>query len=265
MLELLIREYRSFRPAHLFYMAAGMGVLGGAVFAVLVFVFGLTAEDVGPPALALTAAAMSTVLLPILESATSREVKAAGENVDRAVEDVEGPNDLLKLMEVNRRQMEAYDVQARAQGRSSHRSSLFAMTAGLAIVGAGLWITVNADDSATKYSAAIVAAVGTATGGYIARTFIRVNTAAQHHVRYYFEQPLVQSYLLTAERIADRLPESERHAQYELIVAAALQQAGMVPQLREPAATDQEAESEPEPTDDPAPEEEEPSGDAGKE
>lgn len=178
----------------------------------------------------------------------SREFLAASANIDRAVEDVAGPNDLLKLMEVNRRQMEAYDVQARSQGRSSHRSSLFAMTAGLAIVGAGLWITVNADDSATKYAAAIVAAVGTATGGYIARTFIRVNTAAQQHVRFYFEQPLVQSYLLTAERVAERLPNRKREHQYELIVAAALQQAGMVSQLRD--ASD-ETESESDPVEDP--------------
>ncbi|MFD8099019.1 hypothetical protein ACFV24_05735 [Nocardia fluminea] len=208
----------------------------------------------------LTAALVALLGVYVLYRATSgfygsREFLAAAVKIDRAVEDVAGPNDLLKLMEVNRRQMEAYDVQARSQGRSSHRSSLFAMTAGLAIVGAGLWITVNADDSATKYAAAIVAAVGTATGGYIARTFIRVNTAAQQHVRYYFEQPLVQSYLLTAERVAERLPNRKREHQYELIVAAALQQAGMVSQLRD---TSDEAEAEPDPV------EEEPSADEGE-
>ncbi|GAD83403.1 hypothetical protein FEK33_17395 [Nocardia asteroides NBRC 15531] len=195
----------------------------------------------------------------------SAEFLDATENVDRAVEKVAGPNDLLKLMEVNRRQMEAYDVQARAQGRSSHRSSLFAMTAGLAIVGAGLWIAVSAENSATKYAAAIVAAVGTATGGYIAHTFISVNTSAQHHVRYYFEQPLVQSYLLTAERIADRLPESARGAQYELIVDAALQQAGLVHQLRDAAAAPPEPEREPDPAEGPPSDGGESSRDAGKE
>ncbi|MFI7527505.1 hypothetical protein [Nocardia salmonicida] len=225
-----------------------MGVVGGIILAVLVFVFGFSFGDVGPAVLGVTAFAVGLVLMSVLDHFSAREFIAAGANIDRAVEDVTGPNDLLKLMEVNRRQMEAYDVQARAQGRSSHRSSLVAMTAGLAIVGAGLWITVNAEDSATKYSAAIVAAVGTATGGYIARTFIRVNTAAQQHVRYYFEQPLVQSYLLTAERVAERLPNRKREHQYELIVAAALQQAGMVSQLRDA----DETESEPDPVEEPA-------------
>lgn len=193
-----------------------------------------------------------------------RKLRMTSRQVEEAVEEVAGPDDLWGLMKVNRRQMEQYDEQARAQGRSSHISSLIAMGAGLVIVGFGLAIAVTADDSATKYSAAIVAAVGTATGGYIARTFIRVNTAAQHHVRFYFEQPLVQSYLLTAERIADRLPESERGPQYELIVAAALQQAGMVPQLRESALADQEPEAEPDTADDPAAADEESSGDASK-
>lgn len=195
---------------------------------------------------------------------TRNAASDARKNLDQAVENVADPNDLLKLMEVNRRQMEAYDVQARAQGRSSHRSSLLAMTAGLAIVGAGLWITVNADDSATKYSAAIVAAVGTATGGYIARTFIRVNSSAQQHVRFYFEQPLVQSYLLTAERVAERLPDRKRERQYELIVAAALHRAGMVSQ-QQVGEDESEEEPEPGPVDDPASADEKPSGGAGEE
>ncbi|MFE7718169.1 hypothetical protein ACFU44_03900 [Nocardia rhizosphaerihabitans] len=213
-------------------------------------------------ALAVVSFVVTITWIPRLGRRSRSDAALARGNLDRAVEAVSEPSDLLKLMEVNRRQMEAYDVQARAQGRSSHRSSLFAMTAGLMIVGAGLWITVNADDSATKYSAAIVAAVGTATGGYIARTFIRVNTSAQQHVRYYFEQPLVQSYLLTAERVAERLPERRRGNQYELIVAAALHQAGMVPQLRD--ATD-EPESDPEPSEEPDPAAEEGPGESAKE
>lgn len=179
-------------------------------------------------------AASLLVALKFAGDDTEKSSAHARQALDQAVENVSSPNDLLKLMEVNRRQMEAYDVQARAQGRTSHWSSLLAMTAGLGIVGVGWWIAVTAGDTATKYAAAIVAAVGTATGGYIARTFIQVNTAAQQHVRYYFEQPLVQSYLLTAERVIERLPEDERGQQYALVVAAALAQAGMVPQMRNP-------------------------------
>ncbi|NKY47990.1 TRADD-N-associated membrane domain-containing protein [Nocardia cerradoensis] len=165
--------------------------------------------------------------------AEQKQVKALGA-VHDAIAEIKDPNDLLGLMEVNRRQMDAYDAQARGQGGSSHWSSLVAMTVGLGIVGAGLTITVVASEDATKYAAAIVAAVGTATGGYIAQTFIRLNSAAQDQVRYYFEQPLVQSYLLTAERFVLQMPAAERPKQYQALVEAALKQAAMVPQHRVP-------------------------------
>ncbi|GGK32619.1 TRADD-N-associated membrane domain-containing protein [Nocardia camponoti] len=186
-------------------------------------IFGAVVAVIGP--------VIFWVVIAALEDSASKSA-GAREALNQAVENVSSPNDLLKLMEVNRRQMEAYDIQARSQGRTSHWSSLLAMTAGLGIVAVGMWIAVTADETATKYAAAIIAAVGTGTGGYIAKTFIQVNTTAQQHVRFYFEQPLVQSYLLTAERVIERLPESERGPQYALVVAAALGQAGLVPELR---------------------------------
>lgn len=149
--------------------------------------------------------------------------------LELAIRGIHGPNDLLGMIQANRKQMDAYDAQARAQGSTSHWISMVAMIVGLGIVAAGLWIAVAADQTATKYSAAIVAAVGTATGGYIARTFIRLNSAVQDQVRYYFEQPLVQSYLLTAERAIALMPEEERSNQYRVLMEAALHQAAMVP------------------------------------
>ncbi|WP_067671742.1 TRADD-N-associated membrane domain-containing protein [Nocardia miyunensis] len=160
------------------------------------------------------------------------ELIQARAELESAIKDIHGPNDLLGLIQANRKQMDAYDAQARTQGSTSHWISIAAMIIGLGIVAAGFWIAVAADQAATKYSAAIVAAVGTATGGYIAQTFIRLNSSTQDQVRYYFEQPLVQSYLLTAERFVTQMPESERPKQYQALVEAALKQAAIVPQHR---------------------------------
>lgn len=156
--------------------------------------------------------------------AERREAEARGE-LDKAFDSLSGTDDLLGLMRTNRKQMDAYDAQARRQGMSSHRASLAAMVVGLAFVGIGLTVALLADEPSTKYAAAIIVAVGTATGGYIAQTFIRVNTTAQDHVRFYFQQPLVQSYLLTAERIVAQMPEAARAKQYERLVETALEQA----------------------------------------
>ncbi|MER7450435.1 hypothetical protein ABTW96_09110 [Nocardia beijingensis] len=149
--------------------------------------------------------------------------------VDQAIAEIRDPFDLMALMEVNRKQMEAYDEQARAQSSTSHWTSLAAMVVGLIIVGVGLTIAVSSNDAATKYSTAIIAAVGTAVGGYIAQTFIRLNSSTQDQVRYYFEQPLVASYLITAERFIAQMPEQDRAQQYRLLVQAALVQAAAVP------------------------------------
>ncbi len=150
------------------------------------------------------------------------------EELSKSVEDLGGVDDLMGLMLANRKQIDAYDALARSQGASSHRASLAAMGIGLVMVCAGLVVAVMANESSTKYSAAIIAATGTVTGGFITQTFIKVQKAAQDQMRYYFQQPLVHSYLLTAERLAVQLPEDLRSEQYRLLVDGALDQARKV-------------------------------------
>ncbi|WP_306365396.1 hypothetical protein [Nocardia sp. CC227C] len=181
------------------------------------------------------------------------ELVVARAEVHAALGDIHGPNDLLGLMKLNRRQMDAYDVSARRQGSASHWASIAAMAVGLGVIGVGLWIAVTAEQDAAKYAAALIAAAGIATGGYIAQTFIRVHSTTQEQVRFYFEQPLVQSYMLMAERFIAQMPESERPAQFAKLVDSAVAQAAMVPQHRigvqpiqePPAATPPEATAEP--------------------
>ena len=47
-------------------------------------------------------------------------------------------------------------------------------------------------------------------GGYISRTFITVQQGAMLQMNYYFQEPVVESYLLTAERLAGKLDPPER-------------------------------------------------------
>ncbi len=144
---------------------------------------------------------------------------------DKAVDEITGPDDLMGLIRANRKQMEAYDALARSQASSTHAATLGAAVFGLLAVGAGLTVAVTADATAAKYAAAIVAGVGTATGGYVASTFIRVQEGAREQMRYYYAQPLVQSYLLSAERLVSTLKDrSEQSEQTMMIIAAALAQ-----------------------------------------
>ncbi|MBF6240499.1 hypothetical protein IU474_25985 [Nocardia otitidiscaviarum] len=146
--------------------------------------------------------------------------------VEKAQEAVQGPDDLMGLLRANRKQMDAYDELARQHGASSHRATTWAMVVGLLMVAVGLAIAWYAEEPATKYSAAIIAATATAAGSFITQTFIRVQARAQDQMQFYFRQPLDHSYLLTAERLASQLPEPIRSDQYTQIIATALNQAG---------------------------------------
>ncbi|MEU4417364.1 TRADD-N-associated membrane domain-containing protein [Nocardia salmonicida] len=185
-----------------------------------------------PPAAAMwsapVAAAVGVVGLLATRWLRDRKERQSRDAVDRAIAKVTDPFDLMQLMEVNRRQMEVYDDQARNQSSTSHWTALGAMVAGLSIVGFGIGVAANADSDATKFATAIIAAVGTTVGGYIAKTFITLNSSTQEQVRYYFEQPLVASYLITAERFIARMPEEDRPEQYRRLVQAAMDQAAAV-------------------------------------
>lgn len=152
-----------------------------------------------------------------LELADSRAILAASE--------VKDEGDLKGLRIANTAQMEAYDELVRSQGAAAFRASVAAMGIALLVVLGGFAFALWTGDPATKYAAAIITASATATGGFIARTFINVQQSTQEQMRYYFKQPLVQSYLLTAERLATQLPKDDQSEQYKSLITAAIAQA----------------------------------------
>jgi hypothetical protein len=191
----------------------------------------------------LAALGLTVFVLGILAAAEGRrrytellERQLKGE-VDDAVGDIKGPDDVMGFVRANRKQMQCYDALARSQASSAHIATLGAGIAGLLAVGAGLLVAVTADAAASKYAAAIIAAVGTATGGFIATTFIRVQESAMEQMRYYFQQPLIQSYLLCAERLLTKLDDNDRPAETKTLIAAAIAQTTDMKKLASPPAT----------------------------
>jgi len=207
------------------YVEREMGISGpvGTGLAVLAVLFGGTVAILG--------FARSSVTRALDYRKQEQVTRAAA---DQALNQLTDPNDLLGLIRLNRKQIDAYDALARSQAEASYRASQLAMTAGLLLVGTGVAVIIVADSSATKYAAALVTAAGAATGGYISRTFITVHQNATKQLNYYFQQPLAQSYLLSAERLTDRLPETQKVAQLALVVNAALTRACHDPGRTEP-------------------------------
>lgn len=149
--------------------------------------------------------------------------------VEHAINDVAGPDDLMGLIRANRKQMDAYDALARSQAGTSYRSSQVAMGFGLVLLGIGISVAIFADSSATKYSAALITATGGAVGGYVAKTYLKMHESASTQMAFYFQQPLVQSYLLSAERLIERCGPEQKTALLALIIERALANVSAAP------------------------------------
>lgn len=139
-----------------------------------------------------------------------RQDEAAKQGVDDAIQQLESDVDLPGLLLLNRRQMEAYESLTRRQAASSYRLSHVALAVGLLLVVAGSVAALLADADAAKAASAGLAAVAAAVSGYIARTYLRIYERTLSQLNYYFEQPLITSYVLTAERLVERMSETHR-------------------------------------------------------
>lgn len=219
----------------------GVVVLVGLTFtgtALLLFIaisVGVSTKLAAPLAVSIAALfAGSFYFLSTQVSPTEIELRQLRSAANVAVGEITGPDDILGLIRANSKLMESYEVLARSQARSAHIATLIAGACGLAAVGAGIAVAVTAEATAAKYAAAIVAAVGTATGGYIAATFIRVQEAAMIQMRYYFQRPLVQSYLFQAERLSKKLTEdADQTTQLKAVIAATLTQTTQITSAKE--------------------------------
>ena len=84
------------------------------------------------------------------------------------------------------------------------------MTAGLLVLVASVGIALGASSGAV--SQAVIGglgAIGSAIAGYVTATFLKARSESLSQLNYYFQQPLATSYLLTAERLADKCPSDD--------------------------------------------------------
>lgn len=173
-----------------------------------------------------------TARLKLAKVSHYEDIEAAAKaERDKAIDDIKGTGDLPGLMLANKRQMDAYEALVRSQAESSHRASLVALAAALLVIGAGLLIALVSEDSATKHAAAVMAAAGAATCGFVAWNFIRAQQRNLDQMRSYLQQPLVQSYLLAAERIIGMMSNESKDEQYKRILQSALAQTENVSHL----------------------------------
>lgn len=148
--------------------------------------------------------------------ALAREVQAT---LDRS-HDTPTMRDLLDL---NRIEMAGYHQLTKGQAAKSFRNSQIAMYAGFLILCACITAIVFKDmPPEAKLSTAALGAIGTTISGFISRTFLRIHELSIAQLNRFFGQPLVSSYLLTAERVSGQLKGPAREGALIAVVERAL-------------------------------------------
>jgi len=134
---------------------------------------------------------------------------------------------LRELLQLNRQEMSTYHLLTKEQARRSFSNSLVAMWLGFLILAGSVALVAwpNIVDSGTKLTVAAIGTVGTIVSGFIARTFLKQHSLAITQLNRFFNQPLVSSYLLTAERVALALDEPARAAALVQVITRALESA----------------------------------------
>jgi hypothetical protein len=145
------------------------------------------------------------------------EEKYVRNAADEAIDELSATSRLTDLMKANRRQMSAYDVIARYQAQSSYRNSQIAMAIGLAILITGAAVAITVQDDTAKIVTASLTAIGATVSGYISKTFLQTYNTTLRQLNYYFEQPLISSYILTAQRLADSVPKGSPEMYAQLV------------------------------------------------
>jgi hypothetical protein len=144
----------------------------------------------------------------------SAELRAERDEAAPATEE-----ELTRLVNANRALLDEYQRPVRAQARTSYTYAQIAICVGLVVLVSGIVITLTANEDSARLSVAGLTAVGAAMSAYIARTFLRVYERAQDQLNFYFREPLVTSYLLTAERLAEKLTGELRNQAYAGMVS----------------------------------------------
>jgi hypothetical protein len=181
-------------------------LIAGASVSCALFVVGVAVANVG----------YGRYSRRLAEYSEERELVAAKADT---LKDTATDRDLEQLLRLNRTQMQAYQALSRGQQRSSFRSSLIALFAGLSVLIAGIVLVVEVGGDTSKIAAAAVAAIGSALSGYIAKTYLTLHKEAADQLRYFADQPIIASYIYEAERLAGLMKDDkDKEKVYESVV-----------------------------------------------
>jgi Cyanobacterial TRADD-N associated 2-Transmembrane domain len=137
-----------------------------------------------------------------------------------------GGTSLGPYMAFSHRQMTRFECVALTQATLSHLASLIAAGLGFLVLVSGAWITLTRTTGDATVTGAVMTGIGTALSGFLSVTFLRTFQITTRQMSYYYGQPMVNCYLLHAERLLERcdrgLGAEQRREDVQDVVATIL-------------------------------------------
>lgn len=165
-------------------------------------------RDYGWLAIAAAGVLIGAAWVPYLSARAAfweRRKATAAARVDRAIRDLgagEPKLSLPKLYELNRRQLDQYQELTRKQETSAYRLAQLASFVALAVLVAGLAVSLSSESSIDKYVGGGLSGLGAALSAFLAATFFKSHRQASKQLNRYYLEPQRTGRLLAAERIA---------------------------------------------------------------
>jgi hypothetical protein len=144
-----------------------------------------------------------------------QRTKQIAELVDRAQASLQ----VGVLFDLYSKQIEKYQTETQARAGWSFIFAILAMFAGLGFVIWGGSVIFTSGDWQKVAAGSAISAIGGAVSAYITKTFLDVHRLSLLQLNRYFRQPVLNAYVLTAQRLADQVdePEAKRMAYAEII------------------------------------------------
>jgi hypothetical protein len=140
--------------------------------------------------------------------------------IERLIEEERNAVQMGKLFNLYNKQIEKYQTQTQTRASWSFIFAIVAMVAGLALVVWGGSSIMYGNGWTNVAAGSILSAIAGCISAYITKTFLDVHRLSLIQLNHYFHQPVLNAHILTAQRLADQLPEgpSRQKAYQEIIM-----------------------------------------------
>ncbi|MEW1635279.1 hypothetical protein AB0469_14490 [Streptomyces sp. NPDC093801] len=143
--------------------------------------------------------------LVVRERAKAAVRREERERLENAAEHLQEKMELASLVNFNRILLERYHGIATKQANKSFYSSIAAMIVGLLVLVVAFIASMHFNALGERIFIGSLALVSTAFVGYLSKTFMVVYDRSLQQLNQYFNQPVLNQYFLSAERVVDRL------------------------------------------------------------